>query len=195
VTPGQKRAGLALAPVILFGAFLVGRVTASPPPSHDERKVVTDSKATSTTVAKVDEAKHETATRDTDTTVRTVTRWLPAVAASVGCPAVPAHVEQETVRETHAAATRTADTKRAQQVQQHAETEAHQTVVELHAVEARPNWNIAVLAGAQLGGRSLLIPAPFVGGVHIQRRVLGPVSIGLWGTTGMAGGVSVGLSW
>ncbi len=191
MTPGQKRAALALAPVVLFGAFLAGRYTAHPPPSHDERKAVTDVKATATTVAKVDVAKHETATRDTDTTVHTVTRWRPAVAAVGGCPAIPASVEQETVRETHAAVTRTADTKLAKQVQQQRETEAHQTVVELHTVEARPNWSVLALVGAQIGGRHEIVPGPYVVGASLERRIVGPVSVGIWGLSSAAGGISV----
>jgi len=90
-----------------------------------------------------------------------------------------------------------AETKRQDHTQgtQERQSEAHQATVETHTVESRPNWSASVLAGAQLGGRNLLAPAPFVGGIIVQRRVLGPVFVGIWGTTGMAGGVGVGASW
>ncbi len=184
---------LGLVPVAALLGVLFGRYTAQPPTVHDETHATTDTKATVATVAHAEEAKHETATRDTDTTVRTVTRWLPSVAAAGGCPAVPAHVEQEVVRETRIEAARTADTHRVQQVQQHAETEAHQSVVTLHTIESRPNWSVSVLAGIQDGGKRLVdaLPAPAVVGVVVERRILGPVSIGAWGTTARAAGLSL----
>lgn len=189
-------AGFAVASVLSFGA---GRYTAPAPAVRDERTVATTTRATAAVVAKIDEARHETATNDTDTTEHVVTRWLPAAPGVGGCPAIPAHVEQEVTRETHAAATRTADARRAQQVQQHAEQQAQQTVVELHTVTAapRPAWSVAMLAGGQLGGRRLVdaLPSPLVVGVALDRRLAGPVSAGLWATSGMAGGISIRVDW
>jgi len=187
----MSRRWLIAVPVALVLGVALGRYTAAPPPSHDERKVATDVKAKATTVARVEEARHETATRDTDTTVRTVTRWRPAVAAVGGCPAVPASIEQETVRETHAAATRAADTKRASNVQAKQEVEAQQTVVEMHTVEARPRWSVLALVGAQIGGRHEIVPGPYVVGASLERRIVGPVSVGIWGMSSAAGGISV----
>lgn len=53
-----------------------------------------------------------------------------------------------------------------------------------------PRWSASVLAGATL---SL---APVYGG-QVQYRLLGPVTVGVWGMGGgvVAGGVSAGLTW
>jgi len=183
---------LGLVPVAALLGALAGRYTAQPPTVRDETHATTATKATVATVAHAEEAKHETATRDTDTTEHVFTRWLPAVAATGGCPAVPAHVEQEVVRETRIEATRTDDTKRSQQVQQHAETEAHQSVVTLHTIESRTNWSASVLVGVQDGGKRLVdaLHAPAVVGLVVERRILGPVSMGVWATTARAAGLS-----
>lgn len=182
----------------LCGSFAAGRYTRTVQ-TRDEHKATTEAKATSVATAETHAATaaKTDATKDVDTRSHTVVRWLPAVAAKDGCPAIPAHVEQETDVETHAASKRTSESRSdkssAGKVTQASET--HQSVVTLHTVESRPNWSASVLAGAQLGGRNLLVPAPFVGGIIVQRRVLGPVFVGIWGTTGMAGGVGVGASW
>lgn len=192
----NRRAVIVGAAVLaLAGSFATGRYTASPPARRDETHATTDTKATVATVAHAEEAKHETTQRDTDATTRTVTRWLPGVPAAGGCPAIPAHVEQETTRETHAASTRTADAKRSSAVQEKQEVEAHQTVVTLHTVEARPRWSVLALVGAQIGGRHEIVPGPYVIGASLERRIVGPVSVGIWALSSAAGGVSVRLDW
>jgi len=186
-------------PVALVAAFALGRYTAQPATVQDSRKVETAAKSTSVattethaaTAAKVD------ATKDVDTKSHTVIKWLPAVAAKDGCPAIPAHVEQETDVETHAASKRTSeshsDKSSAGKLAQ--DSESHQTVVTLHTTESRPNWSVTLLAGVQDGGKRLVdaLPAPAVVGVVVERRILGPVSIGAWGTTARAAGLSLRL--
>ena len=127
---------------------------------------------------------------DVATQVRTVTvtKWAKA---PDGSPVV--------TQETHAEQDRQAETK-AQghtQAQQQRETDVHQVTVETHVVEARPAWSASVLAGGRLGGRRLVdtLPAPLVVGVALERRILGPVSAGLWATSGMAGGLTVRVDW
>jgi len=97
---------------------------------------------------------------------------------------------------------RTSETKRQDrgQTKQDASSEARSLVTELHTastVYARPAWSATLLAGGQLGGRRLTdaLPAPLVLGVAVERRLVGPVSAGLWATSGMAAGLAVRLDW
>lgn len=54
-----------------------------------------------------------------------------------------------------------------------------------------PDWNISVLVGATKDPWPL--PPPYVAGIHVQRRVLGPIYIGAWGLTNASAGVSIGV--
>lgn len=47
----------------------------------------------------------------------------------------------------------------------------------------RPDWHVSALVG---------LPGP-VYGAHVQRRILGPVSVGAWALTSKAAGVSLGV--
>lgn len=170
-------------PVGMVLAFALGRYTLHPA----TRDVVrTEVQYKDRVVEKV---VHDVAVQhDTDEKVHTVvvTKWLKSPTGDVSV-----------VQESHQERDTATETKRQDHTQgtQERQSEAHQATVDTHTTESRPNWSVSVLAGAQLGGRSLLAPAPFVGGLHIQRRLVGPVSIGVWGTTGLAGGVSVGANW
>ena len=87
-----------------------------------------------------------------------------------------------------------AETKRQDHTQgtQERHSEAHHATLETHTTESRPNWSVSVLAGVQDGGKRLVdaLPAPAVVGVVVERRILGPVSIGAWATTARAAGIS-----
>ena len=120
----------------------------------------------------------------TQTRTVTVTRWAKA---PDGSPVVTQESHQE--RDQQAETKRQAQTTRAQE----RTAEGQQAVVELHTVEARPAWSLSLLAGGQLGGHRLfeaVVPGVVVG-VALERRILGPVSAGLWATSGMAGGLSL----
>lgn len=54
-----------------------------------------------------------------------------------------------------------------------------------------PNWRIGVLVGATWKEPALPVAGPLVLGVHAERRIVGPISAGAWGTTQGAVGVSV----
>jgi len=124
----------------------------------------------------------------TQTRTVTVTKWAKA---PDGSPVV--------TQETHAEKDQQAETKRQARTQgtQERQIEAHQATVETHTTESRPNWSISLLAGVQDGGKRLVdaLPAPAVVGLVVERRILGPVSAGLWATSGMAGGLSVRVDW
>jgi len=167
----------------LAGSFAAGRYTRT----VQTRDVVrTETQWKDREVVKVVhdvQTVHDVATQ---TRTVTVTKWAKA---PDGSPVV--------TQETHAEKDQQAETKRQARTQgtQERQSEAHQATVETHTVTAPPNWAITGLVGAQLGGKTVLLPAPLVGGIIVQRRVLGPFSVGFWGTTGMAGGVSLGASW
>jgi hypothetical protein len=56
---------------------------------------------------------------------------------------------------------------------------------------SRPDWRVGVLAGAAWTPPALTIAGPLVLGVQVERRIIGPVSLGAWGSTQGAAGLSV----
>jgi hypothetical protein len=180
------------ASVAIVGAFLVGRYTASAPAVHDETRATVASKAVVVAEKHAEAATKVVAVADVDTTTKVVTRWLPAVASKDGCPAVPAHVEQEATTERHASTTRTSEAHRASNELAKQETQVQQSVVTLHTVEARPSWSVSLMPGIQFAGaRAVDLYGPLVLGVAIERRILGPVWLGAWGSTSGAAGLSL----
>lgn len=129
---------------------------------------------------------------DTKQQTRTVvvTRWLPAPGGRT-----------EVVQESHVEAIGEAKTERRGETMTQAQTsqESHATQLQEHTVTitaARPQWSVTALAGASLGSPLHLIPGlpgPLVVGAQLERRILGPLSAGLWATSSGAGGVSVRL--
>lgn len=57
----------------------------------------------------------------------------------------------------------------------------------------RPDWRIGVLAGATWKEPALTIAGPLVLGVQVERRIIGGVSVGAWGSTQGAAGASVSV--
>lgn len=57
---------------------------------------------------------------------------------------------------------------------------------------SRPDWRVGVLAGATWKEPALKLgDTPLVLGVQVERRLIGPFSLGVWGSTQGAAGVSV----
>lgn len=54
---------------------------------------------------------------------------------------------------------------------------------------AKPQWRLSAMAGKR-SGQSL--DQPMYGAI-VERRILGPIFVGAWGTSGRDGGISVGL--
>jgi len=169
----------------LAGSFAAGRYTRAVQTRDVVRTEVQYRDRVQTQVVHDVQTVHDVATQ---TRTVTVTKWAKA---PDGSPVV--------TQETHAEKDQQAETKRQDHTQgtQDRQSEAHQATVETHTAEARPNWSVSVLAGVQDGGKRLVdaLPAPAVVGVVVQRRILGPVSAGLWATSGMAGGLSVRVDW
>lgn len=194
-------AGAALA--LLLAAFLAGRLTAPRPAATKDTRAVaasSQSSASSASSAHVEAIAHESATGDVDTKTTATRKWFPAVPAKGGCPELPAHVEETTTTETHAATTRTADRKRASDLaaKRDEQTAAQQTVVETHtSVPVLPSWSFTGLVGVQRSSeKAFNIIGPVVGGVVVDHRFVGPVYLGGWAATfgGGAAGASVRLS-
>jgi hypothetical protein len=57
--------------------------------------------------------------------------------------------------------------------------------------------SVALMAGAQVNPNMLSTPSlttsPFVFGAHVQRSIIGPVTIGVWGLSNLTFGASVGI--
>lgn len=60
-------------------------------------------------------------------------------------------------------------------------------------VELRPDWRVGILAGATWKEPALTIAGPLVLGVQVERRIIGGVSLGAWGSTQGAAGASVSI--
>jgi len=192
-----------IAAACLLGAYGAGRFTApAKVVTVEASKVTTDVRAKETTTAQADVHAAVAATADTkaDVATKTTIRWLPSPAVE-GCPVGPPIVE-ETIERTsaktshvEAKAERQAETKATTQAQH----DAHQVTQETRTVTVtaeRPQWSVTALAGASLGSPPHLIPGlpgPLVVGAQLERRILGPLSAGLWATSSGAGGVSVRL--
>ena len=192
-------AGAVLA--LLALAYLAGRRSApAKTVTADTRKAVTDVKDKAASATKTDERATMATVADAkvNENTKTTIRWLPSPAVG-GCPVGPPIVE-ETIEHTSATAShqeahgeRQAETKATAA----AEHDAHQATQETRTVTVtaeRPRWAVTALAGASLGSPPRLIPglpAPLVVGAAVERRILGPLSAGLWATSAGAGGVSV----
>lgn len=56
-----------------------------------------------------------------------------------------------------------------------------------------PSWNAAIMVGASI--HHDFMPTPYVVGVHVQKRILGPVMVGGFLLTNKTGGLSLGGQW
>lgn len=79
--------------------------------------------------------------------------------------------------------------------QAEAKVEVRDRVVEVEKVRdverkvtLRADWSVAVLAGAQTAPPLLPLAGPLVLGLEVRRRIVGPVGVGVWASTGGAVG-------
>jgi hypothetical protein len=66
-------------------------------------------------------------------------------------------------------------------------------VVREKRVDAPLNWHVSALVGAGVSLKPLGL-GPLVYGASVERRVLGPVFVGVWGLSSAAGGITVGAA-
>jgi hypothetical protein len=172
-------AGLA----VLCATFLAGRALA--PAKVVTRDVVKTQtveveKVRTVTVHDVAEAKAA------EEKVRTVTvtkyRWMPGgiTEAETTTRAATDTATHET-KQAHAGAT------------QDRAVDVRTTTVELHtSTPVRPRWSVSLMPGAQLlGSKAVPLYGPLVLGASVERRMAGPVSIGLWGSSSGAAGITL----
>lgn len=60
-------------------------------------------------------------------------------------------------------------------------------------VTLRADWRVSIQAGAALQDPALRLTGPLVLGVQVDRRILGGMSLGVWGNTYGAAGVALSL--
>lgn len=161
----QALAALAL----LAGGYIAGRWTA---PARREQ-VIVDREGSATTQAR---GVAYVQTSAVTTATRVVTRWRQT----------PAGPEVERIEE-HGSQASTSSAGQAHETAARVEyRDLVQTRVETRA--ERTTWTVAAMGGLGLDGRRVL------GGV-VQRRILGPLTLGAWATSERVGGVTVGLQW
>jgi len=197
--------GVAL--LALVGSFGAGRYS-RPAVERTEARATTDTRiadklalATAELVnVKRDLATWQARAASAEAHTVTTTEWVPATPAANGCPAAPAHVRQIIVADTHAEEHVQGGTKAAADEQRKADTKAtrdvvaedHQTVVTLHTVEARPSWSVALMPGYQLAGeKAVPLRGDMVVGAAVERRLVGGLFLGAWGSTSGAAGLLV----
>ena len=127
------------------------------------------------------QVQHDVATRTV-----TVTKWAKA---PDGTPVVTQETHQEKQSETKR------DDKSAKHVDRVAE--AQQTVVTLKTERpALPSWSVSLLPGVQFAGeKAVTVFGPAVVGASVERRIIGPVFAGVWGSTSGAAGISIRSEW
>lgn len=175
-------AGIGIA--LLAGAFVLGRATA--PVKTVERTRETE-RQTATARAEVHQLDTRAQKADERKDVRTVvvTRWLPGGSVE--------RTERGEDKTTTRSEAQQATDLRAARVEERVVYRDREVVktVEL----ARPQWSVAALGGldvaAALGDRGGLLPGHAVLGAVVDRRLVGPVFVGAWGTSNGAGGISV----
>lgn len=62
-------------------------------------------------------------------------------------------------------------------------------------VTAQRNWNLALMVGVAPRASFMppLIPPPVIVGIYVQKKILGPVTLGGWALTSPGAGVSLGI--
>lgn len=173
--------GVALA--VLIATFAAGRYSRSPTVvTRDvvKTQTVEVEKVRTVTVHDVAEAKA------TEAKVRTITvtryRWMPGgITEAETTTRAATDTDTHETKQAHAGAT------------QDRAVDVRTTTVELHtSTPVRPRWSVSLMPGAQLlGSKAVPLYGPLVLGASVERRMAGPVSIGLWGSSSGAAGITL----
>lgn len=169
----KKHWRVSLAVGLVVAAFLYGRFSRKPP-----MQIVTVTQWKERVVTQTVEKKAETKTR-------TVVVYRDRIRKPDGTVETKEEVhEADGSKETDATATKSANTK----------TEAQKVTV----TPVAPKWHVAAGIGMPIDLRSPLSPTSFFL-VDVSRQIIGPFSIGVWGTLDVNGknptlGLSAGVS-
>lgn len=156
---------------VLGGVFAAGRYSAPKPDVRVTEHVVYQDRVVEKVVTVTAKADTKTVVVYRDRTVK---------------PDGTVHEQSE--ERTVDAATETAHTDDAK-----AETSQTDTQRTITITAAKPQWRVSLLAGASLRSPLLPVYGPLVLGVEVNRRLLGPLWVGLWAQTGGSGGISLGI--
>lgn len=131
----------------------------------------------------VERVVHDVATvHDVQTRTVTVTKWAKA---PDGTPVVTQETHQERASEAKTAA-RTQATRDATASSQQTSLTIHETI------PMRPSWSLSIQPGVQFfGEKAVELKGPLVLGASVEHRFIGPLSIGLWGSTAGAAGITL----
>ncbi len=157
-------AGVALA----GGGYALGRFSA--PAKTTETVTVREDLQSKATIRQLT-AELETAKKNTHSTI--VTRWLKDGTSE----------RHETVD------TQTSSTRDARHdVVASTDTRTVKATTASKTTTLRPDWRLGVMAGGSLTAPALPLAGPLAVGVLVERRIIGPVSLGVWGlSSGQAG--------
>lgn len=166
--PNRWAVALALA-LTGLAAFAIGRYTAADPDVHEVERVVYRDRV-------VEVIKTVTVKQAAETRVV----YRDRVRAPDGT------VHEREVERTDTRATETAATDTSRVEAHDATRETARTVT-----SAKPNWRVGVLAGAQMRFDPLSLSPAL--GAHVERRILGPVWLGVWGLHAGTAGLSLSV--
>lgn len=68
------------------------------------------------------------------------------------------------------------------------------TSTDRQVTTAQPDWRIGVLVGGTLTPPALPLTGPLAVGLQVERRIIGPVSMGIWGLSSGQAGVSLSVT-
>lgn len=71
------------------------------------------------------------------------------------------------------------------------ERQVEKVIEHTSTVTLRPDWRVAVLAGASLKPPALPLAGPLVVGLEVDRRLVGGLSAGVWASSSGAAGAAV----
>lgn len=165
--PERQVIGLFLFGLVLTGvAFTAGRYSAPDRVEYRDREVVR------TVVQEDTQARERVAelTAQLETMSRHTRREVTTEKRPDGTEVTHSVTDTrvDTVKETSARTDRVAEVE----TQKHAETERTRETQKLE-LRDRPDWRVGLLAGATVDLRPSI-------GVHVERRILGPLSLGAW---------------
>lgn len=169
-----------LALLLIAVAFLGGRLTSPTPPAEVVERVEYRDRVVTQEVVREVRAAAEVRYMDRVQRVEVVREVRPDGSSSERSVTTTGESVREAI--TSQAATEAA------------KSEVREVEVERQIrVEVRHDWRVSALAGADLRTVSMTAPPAWVLGGLVERRIVGPISLGAWGLSSGAAGLSLSL--